>query len=520
MFDLLTDPLLRVQDRAGAKHRLSLPEALHRLMVDDVDQFLGLEAFQASAWHSFLVQLGVLCTRPGRAVPYSASAWKTQLLRLAPAVVWRLVADDLTQPAFLQPPVFTEADWKEFPAPDDIDVLVTSRNWDPKKSRGLDATEPDLWVYALVHRQTCASHGGVGRYAVNRIATSSSARATLCIAPSLRPGARFLHDVEALIPDSAQDATLQGLHALLWLLPWEGGKEDGLKLGDLAPHFIEIAARIRLHVQDGALRARIAGVDASRIDWSLRGTLVDPWCPRRVPKKKPAKPDDSGQATVPIANSPRLYSLDSRRFSYAMIVDVLWGAGWVRGPLQQPTLSTRWLVCRSIAGDQGKTNGFYSRDLLLPAELGTAQGYDAFGQRAKARAELAGMIEKEVLVRAFRNGVLQGVSPDLEPPAKGAKLSSAAEDQLVALRIAFTAAVDAIFFPRLWAATDDLHPWFDELSTLGLRCLREAIQKTLLPVSRRQAVSAFAERSWWRNLRALNVFPTGPADVPAATVPR
>lgn len=513
MHNLLTDPLLRVLDRAGTLHRCSLPEALHLLVRDEADQFPGLEAFQASAWHSFLVQLGVLATRPGRAIPYNASSWTTHLLELAPAFAWHLVVDDLTQPAFLQPPVLeTDAPWVDFDAPDDIDVLVTSRNWDPKKSRGIDTVELDVWIFALVHRQTCASHGGVGRYAANRLATSSSARATVCIAPSLRPGARFVHDVEALLPP-AEDAAveLSGPHTLLWLLPWDGAKTSGLMREDLGAHFIEVAARIRLRRFKGTqLRAQIAGVQASRIDWSLRGFLADPWCPRRAPKKKGADPNAP----------PRLYSLDTRRFSYAMIVDVLWGEGWTRGRLQESVPSTRWLLCRSIQGDQGKTDGFYTRDLLLPAEFGTNAGYDTFGRRAKARTELTASLERDALGRAFRAGILQGLASDLTPPGKGSKLPAGADLQLADLRTAFTAAVDAIFFPRLWVATDDLHPWFDEISRIGLACLRQALAKTLLPTSRRQAISAFAERAYWARLRSLLVTPTGPADVPANTVAR
>ena len=107
--NLLTEPLFRFD--AGRKRTMaSLPEVYAALMNDEVDAFMALRPHQRHAWHAFLSQLGALAlTRGGtKTPPLNADEW-TRLLRGLTSDFpgdepWHLVVDDITKPAFMQPP--------------------------------------------------------------------------------------------------------------------------------------------------------------------------------------------------------------------------------------------------------------------------------------------------------------------------------------------------------------------------------------------------------------------------------
>ena len=57
---------------------------------------------------------------------------------------WQLVVDDITKPAFMQPPASSKAKEQEYKAavatPDELDMLVTSKNHDLKAAVAVQAS--------------------------------------------------------------------------------------------------------------------------------------------------------------------------------------------------------------------------------------------------------------------------------------------------------------------------------------------------------------------------------------------
>ena len=77
--------------------------------------------------------------------------------------------DDITKPAFMQPPASvhprSEKDYQgnEVATPDELDILVTSKNHDLKSSVAAQAGVDD-WIFALITLQTMEGFGGAGNY--------------------------------------------------------------------------------------------------------------------------------------------------------------------------------------------------------------------------------------------------------------------------------------------------------------------------------------------------------------------
>ena len=161
-FDLLSEALIR----AAPCGTLSLPGVLAALARDEVESFPALRPHQAPAWRMFLGQIGALALHRGETTepPQDEPAWRDLLRALAPEFPhdepWRLVVDDRTKPAFLQPPVpkgVTLSNNVE--TPDALDLLITSRNHDLKQAVARRA-DPEDWIFALVSLQTGEGFGG------------------------------------------------------------------------------------------------------------------------------------------------------------------------------------------------------------------------------------------------------------------------------------------------------------------------------------------------------------------------
>ena len=118
----------------------------------------------------FLVQLAALALwhakraarRPSE-LPADPASWAAALRALtanhADDAPWRLVVDDDAKPAFLQPPAPPGLKWTTVHTPDELDVLITSRNHDLKQTIAYQAA-PEDWVFALVSLQTSEGYSG------------------------------------------------------------------------------------------------------------------------------------------------------------------------------------------------------------------------------------------------------------------------------------------------------------------------------------------------------------------------
>lgn len=415
MHNLLTDPLIRVQPVDGETTAMSLPEIFEAASTHEVAAFPALRPHQRHAWHAFLAQLGTIAVQQaGLAdLPGAASEWRTFLRGLTPEFdedePWQLIVDDPVQPAFMQCPAGdTLSQYRRRVAtPDDLDLLVTSKNHDLKQAAATTSA-PDDWVFALIDLQTMAGFLGAGNYGIARMNGGFSARPCLGLAPADGGfGAHVFYDIQRMLEHRPQLLERPEHYrpkngtALLWTVPWDGARS--LDLGDLDPYFIEICRRVRLCIEDRRIVAKTAGSKKSRVAAkAARGNVGDFWTPI-----------SKGDA--------KALSLSSAGFRYDRLNKLLFDRTYDLPPAMtvSATGNERWrVVARGMAGGQGKTDGYYERNDIVFASRVAA----VFG-RKEERDELAAICDallEEIaeVSRALRLGVAVAASggkrlPDL-----------------------------------------------------------------------------------------------------------
>ncbi|MDX6749521.1 CRISPR-associated protein Cse1 [Geminicoccaceae bacterium 1502E] len=360
--NLLTDSLLPV-GLAGSETPLDLPSLLAALARDEVTGLPFLRAHQQAPWHAFCVQLAALALhRAGRdAIPEEAELWRDLLRGLTPQwpgdEPWRLVVPDATQPAFMQAPVpkgAADPHTRPVETPDDLDVLVTSRNHGVKQALAADAP-PAAWIAALVTLQTTAGFMGAGNYGIARMNGGFATRPFIGLVPPGGAGAHWRRDVEVLLRcrdwclERAPDLAANGGRALLWLLPWDGSAS--LALHELDPWFIEVCRRVRLRRDPaGGLVARATTSKAARLAAKERcGNVGDPWIPIEI-----------GRGSLAYNTTPHYAAMSAVLFRR----DV-----WTRPLLLDwhkesdgPAMTARFDV---LVRGQGATEGHHRREVLI-----------------------------------------------------------------------------------------------------------------------------------------------------------
>ena len=378
----------------------SLPGLLAALVRDEVDSLTGLRPHQLPAWHMFTVQLAVLAlVAGGRAdVPETEEEWLGLLRGLTPDYPddepWRLIVDDWSRPAFMQPPVPQGLALKGTVfTPDALDLLITSKNHDVKQAMARGATAQD-WVFALVSLQTGEGYGGAGNHSIARMNGGSSSRAMLGRVPLAsssgrgqlpRPGPWFRRDVEIvqqervrLLEEDAFGFAANGGVGLTWLAAWPEGAQ--LALSDLDPVFIDVCRRVRLTENDGRIAARKGTSAAARImAKDAKGNLGDPWAPIHKAEAKSL-------------------TLGDGDFDYKRMAELLAGADWTLpvaarhrkgdGPVG--------LFAAALARGNSRTDGYRQRIIPLRAdiaELVDARPQDV-GKAARALIDVAAEFRK------------------------------------------------------------------------------------------------------------------------------
>ena len=417
MFNLLEESVIRVRARAGER-RASLPETFALLMRDEVEAFPALRPHQRHAWHAFTVQLGAMALqRAGVSEPPTdAAKWQALIRGLTPNFPadepWRLVVDDITKPAFMQPPASAaerERDYKsQVLTPDELDMLVTAKNHDLKMAVASDGGADD-WLFALITLQTMEGFGGAGNYGISRMNGGLGSRPAFSLAPSERFGAHAKRDITFLLEDTAADSR----DALLWLLPWDGAKAEALSFDRLKlnPIYIEICRRVRLRQNsNGGLCAIKATSKAARIEAkALKGRTGDPWTPINLKESKALTMATGG-------------------FTYKRAVDYLTSADWQRPNLlnatrsEQRSAETMLLVARAIVRGNGKTGGYHERIIPIRSKLRAAMGrrsgssddMDDVGQIADDRIKQAAIVQR-ILSHAIQVFAAGGDSDKVSP---------------------------------------------------------------------------------------------------------
>ena len=356
MFNLLTNPLIKIQDANNVMHLRTLPGVYDALMSDQIISFPSLRPHQRHAWHSFLVQLGTMSIQEngGNDIPETAGEWRNILLNITGSYnPWEMVNGvDYSQPAFMQPPIISEERKGEYRrilrTPNELDILIASINHETKNEALL--SDPDDWIFALIALQTMQGFSGNGHYGISRMNAGFGNRPSFSLAPaSITPGAHVRRDIAALleiVPPADGEK-------LLWLLPWDGTKDELLSQNQMHPLFIEVCRPIRFYDANGQLQAKLA-TSKGRIN-TKEGHPVDPWAPFNTEKN----------TILTISGA----------FTYKRVNEYLLASQWRHPLLLKPTSAERQadqpmrLLARAMVRGQGKTNGYYERDIQIRPKL-------------------------------------------------------------------------------------------------------------------------------------------------------
>ena len=420
MYNFLTDPMMRIVKSDGSRGSASLPEVYAALVADLVEAFPALRPHQRHAWHAFLVQLGAMAMhRAGIGEPPDEpEEWLSIIRGLTAAFPndepWQLMVDDITRPAFMQPPsrsIDRESDYKNVVlTPDELDMLVTSKNHDLKSAVAIESAVDD-WLYALITLQTMEGFSGQGNYGISRMNGGMSSRPAFSTTIDRRPGVHVKRDIMALLEHRQSLMEEHSLpdrgHTLLWTLPWDGATAEALALNSLDLHYLEVCRRIRFRRdEDGRLYAVRANSKAARVEAkAIKGMTGDPW-------------------TLINQKEGKALTLANGGFTYRRTAEYLFSADWQRPVLLKPTEEeirspgTMTLVARGMVRGQGKTEGYYERAIPVRKRLQTAMlrqgGTVEIGQIATSRIEGVAKVQR-ILSHSIQVFLARGDSDDVSP---------------------------------------------------------------------------------------------------------
>lgn len=499
---LLTDDCISVTSDFAT----TLPGIYSLLMAGEIDGLRALRPHQKQAIHCFLAQTGamaLLAAGETRA-PTEPKTWTEALRGLTPGFEadepWHLVVEDLSKPAFMQPPV-PEGSWAPLKeredTPDALDLLVTSKNHDLKAGR-LTLATPEHWLFALITLQTCEGFFGRGNYGISRMNGGFASRPFVGAAPINGGwGSHLRRDIEALV--ARREEFVSDIHAraggqrLLWLAPWDG--RESLLPAALDPYYVEICRRIRLRYTDHrivAMRGSSQGMRVKQPKIKHDGKehtmpTGDPWTPVAVKGMKPLTVDGTGFTYKRIVNL-----LDAGEFSFAPLQQVDERDG--REGVQ--------LVFIALVRGQGETQGYHERRILVPRravpsfmrEGSTPRLATLTRQRVQDVADATRKALQPALFQLFQSAP---ATIDFRDP----KAIGKARPHLKT----FDRAVDALFFgPHLFceliaepdteAARKNRRDWINLLKAEALSVLATAETGSPLSHVRRYRARAAAER--------------------------
>ncbi len=487
MHNLLSDPIFRIQTDTEETSLGSLPEVFAGLCKGEIRGFASLRRYQHHSWYAFLVQVGALALMGNEGPPpSSAEQWSKLLRQLGGAypgdAAWSLVEADLSLPAFLQPPVpegKLVSFKKRYSCPDEIDLLITSKNHDVKRANIVEATL-DQWVFALVSLQTMQGYSGAGNYGIARMNGAHASRPCVGFTPSKDWSQRFQRDLSVL---RAKRQEVLKMHphflsekgiGLVWLEPWDGTKSLGLN--ELDPYFVEICRRVRMGFEEQRLVIYVGTSKVARIQAKeIFGNTGDPWTPV---EKKAAK-------SLTVA---------AKGFSFDVLSQLLFSNDYEPGICQK--IHSRidepsgFVIAQAIVRGQCVTEGYQERILPIPGKVGQRLllegGLDVLSEMSRDRI-------KDV-ERAWRSCLRVALMHLLQGVGKSGSLNRK-DSRPDRWRKQFHDQVEQEFFPQLWQALpgdggdppeeECGHAWKEWLAALSRKILTQAIEEVPLSSLRR-----------------------------------
>ncbi|HHY08257.1 MAG TPA: type I-E CRISPR-associated protein Cse1/CasA [Corynebacteriales bacterium] len=483
-WNLLTEPVLRVVTNQG-KRRMNLPELMSALGRDEIHHYEGIQRHQEDAFHVFLSYLsGAILVRCNLTDPVqNEEFWRQGMRGLTQGIgddAWCLVVNDLTRPAFMQPPLPLEDHEKLKPmendrtiaqAVDAMDVLVTSKNHDVKKAKAV-LPELDSWFYTLISMQTMSGYFGRGRYGISRMNSGYGNRPIVELIQNPRPGARW-HDAVVRLIDyrkavlaDAYGFDPQGL-VLVWLEMWDGSAS--LPLSRLDPFYIEICRRVRLRKDEDGIYATDMLSESTRIAArELKGVVGDAWMPVDLESRK------SSEARALTLSPEGLIPRILRRIIFEDRMQLT----TLHKPLPGWQERTLWMTISVLVRGEGETEGFHEQRIAIPPRIqpylfGPPQKKEPLAELSRTAIEYAGSMESRVLkpaVFAFLQGGGEKIDYDrVTVNAWWSRLSKR-----------FNAQWSDEYFPWLWSIPEPidqdvaLRDWTVRLQEFALEILRQA----------------------------------------------
>lgn len=507
--NLLVDPLLRVETSTGLQH-MSLPSLLAALGKNEVKRFSGLQRHQEDPFHVFLTCLAtaILARNNDTNPVQSEEYWRAGLRSLAGEAgddAWTLIVNDLSRPAFMQPPLPASDHGKlktVATTPDALDVLQTAKNHDVKSARS-SSPHTDTWIYALISLQTMSGFSGRGNRGISRMNSGFGNRSIVELIRDNSPGVRWRDAVTRLLQhrqsvlEDAYRFDPNGL-VLVWLEPWDG--QTSLPLSMLDPVYIEICRRVRLLGTDVISKA-VATISAvQRIaSKELRGVVGDAW----LPVDLGTRDSDKIQAltVTPKGLTPDLL----RRLIFEDRIQL--------SALQRPLPNWQGALTLSISvlvRGQGTTDGFHERRITIPPQIrprlfGSPERREPLAKLSRDAIDYAGRMLSGVL-RPAAFTLIQGAPGTVKYDRDSAR----SWWQRFAVR--FESRWSNRYFPWLWSVPEPfdhdevLVDWARLLRDDALAVLREVGESMPMRVGRKYKTWAHAERVFWGALYHKNNF--------------
>ncbi len=477
--NLLTDPLLRVQTERDLEY-LSLPALLARLGQNEVRHLVGIQRHQSDAFHVFLCYLaGAVLARDGSSNPVQAEDfWREGLLNLAGKAghdAWRLVVNDVTKPAFMQPPLAggSRTPTSVVNTADELDLLPTAKNHDVKQKRA-DTAHTDTWLYALISLQTMSGFYGRGNQGITRMNRGYGNRPVVELIRDRMPGRRWIdaatrlleHRKHVLKEPFGYDP--EGL-VLVWIEPWDGG--TSLELAKLDPFYIEVCRRVRLR-GTGAVECAESYTSAQpRIAAKeLNGVVGDPWLPVDLKGIDRGKKASVRALTFPPGG---ITAEHMRRLIFEDELQLC--------ALQKPQPNWKgnmWLVVSVLVRGEGVTDGFCEWEVQVPEQktlsiFGSPAHKDALEKLSRDAIAYVGIMQNRVLKPAvFAHALGAPQKLDLDDDFGNSAWSRSSRQ--------FESLWSAEYFPWLFSVPEcfddeeELRRWVEILREHALTVLKEA----------------------------------------------
>lgn len=378
---ILHDRLITVEPD-GPLHRLSLPELIARLLAgpDDVLSFPNVTPVQRSYWYRFLVRCGAKAlhsigvdTRNAASMDPAALATQiTQALSEASGGddAWLLHQSDPKRPAFLQAPTIDGSLPESSYARNSMSLLTSaigSKMHERKTDvdRVLDAEQA---VYALIEYQTGVIFGGRGNYSSQLMGSASGmGSGSPFMGVRLGNGYRetYRHDVSVFL--DRWEHIRNRFHVAgdiwaLWTEHWDG--VSSLPARELDPAFIPFARLIRLGkpTADGRFdTVWFKPTSCARVaDHSEGGMLGDIFTPAVSHPKHPGgwKVRGTMRSGYDYHEIARLLFQIEAMPSDSVAALARSGNAAHKGAR---------IVFEGTVFEQGKTDGFHYREVVLPS---------------------------------------------------------------------------------------------------------------------------------------------------------